>query len=57
MGPSLFTFFGWAALTYYWLHANATFFRAIAQAIEYHNDTMKAHGYARAIIEEEEEKA
>ena len=41
MDPSLFTLFGWAALTYYWLHANATFFEAIADAIEERDAAIK----------------
>ena len=39
---SLITFFGWAALTYSWLHINFTFASAIRQAIEDHNDTIRA---------------
>ena len=38
---SLITFFGWAALTYSWLHNNLTFAAAIGQAIENHNDAIR----------------
>ena len=38
---SLITFFGWAALTYSWLHINITFAKAICQAIDRHNDTIR----------------
>ena len=38
---SLISLFGWAALTYYWLHANFTFVNAIEQAIENHNDAIR----------------
>ena len=39
---SLITFLGWAALTYSWLNINFTFASAIRQAIEDHNDTIRA---------------
>ena len=38
---SLINFFGWAALTYSWLHINLTFAAAIGQAIENHNDAIR----------------
>ena len=50
MNPSLLTFFSWAALTYYWLTANVIFYVAIAQAIEDHNDTMRAQGVAMPVM-------
>ena len=42
MNPTtLINFLGWAALTYYWLHANFIFVNAIGQAIENHNDAIR----------------
>ena len=38
---SLIAFFGWAALTYSWLHINVTFVEAIYQAIQNHNDAIR----------------
>ena len=38
---SLITFLGWAAFTYSWLHINVTFFAAIEQAIENHNNAIR----------------
>ena len=31
-------FLGWASLTYMWLEANCMFFKAIADAINHHNE-------------------
>ena len=31
-------FLGWASLTYMWLEANCMFFKAISDAINYHNE-------------------
>ena len=42
---SLITFFGWAALTYSWLHINFTFAAAIGQAIENHNDAIRQEAF------------
>ena len=38
---SLINLFGWAALTYSWLHINFTFAAAIGQAIENHNNAIR----------------
>ena len=38
-------FLGWVVFTYGWLYVNATFFNAIAQAIERHNNVMRSQGF------------
>ena len=42
----LINFLGWAALTYCWLYANATFVDAIKQAIKKHNSAIHQRGYS-----------
>ena len=52
---SLITFLGWAALTYSWLHINFIFASAIGQAIENHNDEIRAEFFLNIEAEDTEQ--
>ena len=52
---ALISFFGWAALTDSWLHVNLTFFGAIGQAIENHNDAIRQEALQELQDENEDE--
>ena len=52
---SLITFLGWATLTYSWLHINFTLADVIVQAIENHNDTIRAEFFLELEAEDTEQ--
>ena len=52
---SLITFLGWATLTYSWLYINFTFADVIVQAIENHNDAIRAEFFLEIEVEDTEQ--